>query len=168
MPAGDVTRKGEALPAYENVLARVAAVGSLDSIALMADIDAEERRRLAARSDWFQLPAGAEITGPDDASGCVFMLVAGRARVVNHTLLGNEVELSVIEPGSYFGELSAFDDGPRSASVVALDDCLVAAMPRDVFFEMISRHPRVLRPVLHNLARMVRSTNDRVMDHALI
>lgn len=168
MPAGNMTPRDEGLPVYDNVLARVAAVGSLDSIALLSEVDAEERRALAARCEWLQLPSGAEITGPDDASGCVFMLVAGQARVVNHTILGNEVELSVIEPGSYFGELSAFDDGPRSASVVALDDCLVAAMPRDVFFETISRNPRILRPVLHNLARMVRSTNDRVMHHALI
>ena len=108
------------------------------------------------------------ITDPTDESGVVFFLTEGRARVVNHSLLGSEVRLSDIEIGAYFGELSAFDQGPRTASVIAAQACHVAAMPREVFFTMISQNPRVLRPILSDLASMVRQTNQKVMEYHLL
>lgn len=141
---------------------------SLDGIPVLAALSSEERLRLAQASDWHRFSAEDIITDPGDESSVVFFMVDGRAKVVNHTLLGNEVRLSDIQNGSYFGQLSAFDEGPRTASVIAVEDSLVAAMPREVFFEMISCNPRVLRPILADLASMVRQTNQIFMEYHLL
>ena len=140
----------------------------LENAAMLAPLDSVERQRLSQLCDWREIAAGEAITDPDDDSGAVYFLAAGRARVVNLTLLGNPVTLSDLMPGTHFGELSAFDGGPRSATVLAVEPCVVGAMPREDFFTLISENPRVLRPLLERLAGMVRSTNERVMQHALL
>ena len=141
---------------------------SLDGIPLLASLSAEARAALAEQCDWRHLPADAVITDPSDQSGEIFFLTRGRARIINHTLLGNEVRLADVQEGAYFGELSAFDRGPRTATVVAALACVVGAMPREVFFDTISRNPRVLGPILENLAQMIRRTNEKVIEQHLL
>lgn len=141
---------------------------SLEAIPVLESLTTEERAALASECTWQDFAPEDIITDPSDETGAVFFLTEGRARVVNHSLLGSEVRLSDIEVGAYFGELSAFDQGPRTASVIAVEACHVAAMPREVFFTMISRNPRVLRPILSDLASMVRQTNQKVMEYHLL
>ena len=156
------------LPAAAPAAGALDQIESLDGIPLLASLSAETRQALAQRCDWRHLKASEVITDPSDHSGVIFFLTRGRARIINHTLLGNEVRLADVEAGDYFGELSAFDRGPRTATVMAHLDCVVAAMPREVFFETISQNPRVLGPILENLALMVRRTNEKVIEQHLL
>ncbi|MEM7224668.1 MAG: Crp/Fnr family transcriptional regulator [Pseudomonadota bacterium] len=143
-------------------------VQSLDGVPLLASLSAEERAALARQCAWRHLGADEVITDPSDESGNIFFLIRGRARIINHTLLGNEVRLADVQEGAYFGELSAFDHGPRTATVLTALESVVAAMPREVFFDTISQNPRVLGPILENLARMVRRTNEKVIEQHLL
>ena len=143
-------------------------VRSLDGVPLLASLSAEARAALAGQCDWRHLAENEVITDPSDESGKIFFLTRGRARIINHTLLGNEVRLADVEQGAYFGELSAFDQGPRTATVVTALESVVAALPREAFFETISQNPRVLGPILENLARMVRRTNEKVIEQHLL
>ena len=59
----------------------------------------------------------------------MFFIIQGTVRVVNYSLSGREITLDDLPEGYYFGELAALDGAPRSASVMALSDCLVAALP---------------------------------------
>jgi len=66
--------------------------------------------------------------------------------------------------GAYLGELAALDGEPRSASVMALSDCLIAAMPQEQFLPLLEKHPSIALKVMKVLARVVRTSTDRIMD----
>jgi len=66
--------------------------------------------------------------------------------------------------GSYFGELAAIDSEPRSASVMALTDCLVAALPQEQFLELLEKHPPIALKVMKSLTGIIRTAADRIMD----
>ena len=94
----------------------------------------------------------------------MFFIVQGTVRVVNYSLSGREITLDDLTQGYYFGELAALDGAPRSASVVALSDCLVAAMPQEQFLALLENHSSISLKVMKSLAGIVRASTDRIMD----
>ncbi|MFZ9133563.1 MAG: aminoacyl-tRNA hydrolase, partial [Gemmobacter sp.] len=71
---------------------------------------------------------GETIIDRESESRDVYFVVDGRARVVNFSLSGGEISFDDIENGGVFGELAALDGQPRSATIVALTDTLVASI----------------------------------------
>ena len=66
--------------------------------------------------------------------------------------------------GGYFGELAAIDGKPRSASVVTVENSLLAAVSPEVFLDLLSGHWKVTIKVLQRFAAIVRYCDDRIMD----
>src|SRR4051794_14670456 len=70
------------------------------------------------------------IIGQEDRSFDVLFLLAGQARVNIYSLSGRRVSFRDIVQGAIFGEMSAIDGEPRSASVECVEACTAAIMPR--------------------------------------
>jgi CRP/FNR family cyclic AMP-dependent transcriptional regulator len=143
-------------------------IDDLSTIPVLSTLSRQDLADLAAECDWRRFLAGDYIIDKVDSNHDVFFLIKGRAQVENHTLIGTAVRLSDIVAGSYFGELSAIDGGPRSAEVRAMEECLVVALSPDAFRRLLTRHPSMLITVLQNLAAMVRHTNATVLTHATL
>jgi phosphoserine phosphatase RsbU/P len=76
----------------------------------------------------------------------LFLLVEGRVRILKTTKYGNEELLALLHPGDFFGELELVDSRPRSARVVALDDCLVYVLHKSDFDQLLhDSHPFAVR-----------------------
>ncbi len=89
----------------------------------------------------------------------VFFLLSGSVRVVTYSIIGNELELSRFEAPGYFGELTALDDIPRSAEVIALEPCECLAMNGADFRAFLLENPVALMKLAQRLARQVRQSN---------
>ena len=98
----------------------------------------------------------------------VLFIAAGRVRVLNFAASGREVAYATIEAGSQVGELAALDGEPRSASVEALDDCLIAALPSGPFHELLLAHGELAVTLLKNLARIIRRTDERIAELSVL
>ena len=72
--------------------------------------------------------ADEEILSRDEQAGDVYFVLKGEVRIVNYSASGREVAYAIVPAGGYFGELSAIDGRPRSANVLAVDDCLLATL----------------------------------------
>lgn len=138
---------------------------SLDSIPLLASLHESERAELARRCSFRHFKSGEYIIDGDSDDHDVHFIVEGTVRVVNYSLSGREVALDDMGAGTYFGELAAIDNGPRSAFVVARGrGAISAAMPQPVFLKLLDEKPVVAREIMGRLARMLRQANDRIMD----
>lgn len=137
---------------------------SLAGIKLLADLDDVVRGQVERACSWRHFAPHEQIIDRQSESRDVFFIVYGRARVVNYSLSGREVTLDDFRDGSHFGELAAIDGEPRSASVMALTDCLVAALPPVQFQRLLAEQPSVALRVMRQLARIVRTSTDRIMD----
>ncbi|MGH6933578.1 MAG: Crp/Fnr family transcriptional regulator [Dongiaceae bacterium] len=102
-----------------------------------------------------------EIGGP---SREVFFLVQGSASAVNYSFSGREIAFATFSAGDYFGELSAIDAHPRSASVVATEPSLIAAVTADTFLDLLRRRGEVTFRVFERLAAIVRASDTRIME----
>jgi serine phosphatase RsbU (regulator of sigma subunit)/CRP-like cAMP-binding protein len=105
--------------------------------------------------------SSGEIILEDNADGeDLYLLVEGRVKIVKQTKTGDEKLLALLHSGDFFGELELIDGRPRSARVVALDDCIVATMNKLDFNNLLFRnHPFALR-VMQVLSLRLRATNN--------
>jgi CRP-like cAMP-binding protein len=60
-------------------------------------------------------------------------------------------------PGDYFGELSLFDDSPRSASVTAETTLDVIRLKRTAFRQVLRREPDVALRIMTGMASRIRA-----------
>jgi CRP/FNR family cyclic AMP-dependent transcriptional regulator len=80
---------------------------------------------------------------------------------------GRELQLNRIGPGEYFGEVT-LDGGPRSASVMALEDCRCAVVKRADLTAFLERHPEFALHLVRKLAHRVRALTESVRSLAMM
>ena len=98
----------------------------------------------------------------------VFFVVAGAVRVLIYAKSGREVILADLEAGGFSAKWPPIDGHPRSASVLAVTDAVVATMPGAVFLEALHDHPEVSMYVLKLLATRVRELDNRVLEYSTL
>jgi CRP/FNR family cyclic AMP-dependent transcriptional regulator len=108
------------------------------------------------------------IIGHDDRSFDVLFLLSGEARVNIYSLSGRRVSFRDITAGAIFGELSAIDGEPRSASVECVETCTAAIMSRRAFLQALSDHPVFMLAVMKHLAKQVRALTGRVVEFSTL
>jgi CRP-like cAMP-binding protein len=136
----------------------------LQSIALLADLPDDARRELERQCRWRRFGAGEQILDKDSEDKDVYFVASGSVQVVNYSITGREIAFAKVNAGGHFGELSAIDGQPRSASVVAAEASLLGSVPPRVFLDRIAHRPEIAVKLLHRLAAIVRSCDERIMD----
>lgn len=85
----------------------------------------------------------------------VFVIESGCVRVLERIALDDQRHIQPgicdLAPGDVFGELSLFDDGPRLASVVAIEPCDLLSFDAIALAEYLDAHPDFGYPVLKEL-----------------
>ncbi|MBK8175886.1 MAG: Crp/Fnr family transcriptional regulator [Rhodospirillales bacterium] len=145
----------EARPADQSLLADIDLFKTVGRGALTTIEQACRYRRFSADE---------HIIDRDALSSDVYFIVRGHARVVNYSVSGREITFADLKQGDYFGELSAIDECPRAAGVVAVKETLVFSLPRRVFLGVLADHPEVAMKVMTKLVRIVRRADERIMD----
>ena len=112
-------------------------------------------------------PKHAVIVTESDVTDTIYVMLAGRARVYVSDEKGREVVLNQLGPGEYFGEIT-IDGGPRSASVMALEECRCALIRGTELTAFIERSPGFALHVVKKLAHRVRGLTENVRSLALL
>lgn len=133
---------------------------SLAGVKLLQNIDAEAVSRLEEICTWYFCARNDLIFDKDDTSGAVYFIVAGSVRAVDSE---TEVAFVDLEAGDIVGELSAIAGGPRSATIYALEDCILAMAPKQVFLTYMRDYSDVLVHLMVHLVTTIRALNDRVI-----
>lgn len=137
---------------------------TLRKIMLLDGLPDEVVEELNKQCRWKWYDANEQIIDRQGESTDVFFIVDGRVRIVIYTVGGKEITLDDFTEGKQFGEMAAIDGLPRSASVMAIQKSLLAAMPQSRFMALLTGHPVVAERVLKNLALIIRISNERIMD----
>jgi CRP-like cAMP-binding protein len=86
---------------------------------------------------------GSVIVRAGADADALYVLVAGRARVLREGENGEEISLNVLKPGDSFGEMALLEGARRTATVRASSDVEVRRLDRSVFAALIQRHPEL-------------------------
>jgi AAA family ATP:ADP antiporter len=109
-----------------------------------------------------QVEAGAEIVQEGAFDAQMYFIVEGNVRVVKE-----DVPISALGPGEFFGEIAVFDGERRSASVVADGPVHLLRLDRQDLFEVMEEHPAIAVAICQTLSRRIRELLDERLDSAL-
>lgn len=99
------------------------------------------------------MPPGQAIVRQDDRGKSVYIIANGSVRVYTALLSGEQVDLAVLWPGDFFGEMSFLTGKARTATVEAREDSNILEVEEDKLRELITRRPHVLE-VLRQYSEM--------------
>ena len=120
--------------------------------------------------DPVNFPAGELIVRQDEPGDCMYIMVSGKAKVVHHKE-GHHIDFAQLRDGDFFGELALVDDGPRSADVVALEDCVLLRIGQASISALAGVYPAAAFKLLIALGRILvgrlRKSNQRYVDSLL-
>ncbi len=108
--------------------------------------------------------AGRTLVSPDLWSTNVYIVAQGRVQVALLSSVGHEVILRDLRVGDLFGELSAIDQKPRSASIFTLNACVLISVPGSVFCEYVFATPPSSAWLAGRLAAQIRDLTVKVFE----
>ena len=132
----------------------------LQKIPLLADVNAETLALIAGAMQLRQVERGAHVLQKGSPGEHLLFVLSGRLQAVDMTEDGREIGLNLLVSGDYFGELSIIDGLPRSASVVALENSLIAMLPRTQALGLIYNTPLIVERLLKRMASSIRRSAD--------
>lgn len=92
----------------------------------------------------------------------MYIILKGSIGVFVTSAIGTLIKVATLESGNFFGEMALFDDLPRSASCVALEDTQVVAITKDNLQEFLGTCPDIAKQMLENMSGRVRKVNDQL------
>ena len=98
----------------------------------------------------------------------LFIILHGRVKVAIFGDDGKEVTLSILSEGDFFGEMSLLDQEPRSATIVAEEDCELLSLQRDDFTRALEHDPGMSGSLIQVLAARLRKANHQISTLALL
>jgi CRP-like cAMP-binding protein len=129
---------------------------ALSGVPLFADLPKRHLQRLAREADELAFAPGEQIVREGSLGETVFVVMEGRAKVTR-----NGRRVGEVLPGDFFGELSAIDSGPRTASITAVTPVRVVRLFRRTLRKLLQDEPQLTVKILDGIVRRIRQVERR-------
>jgi CRP-like cAMP-binding protein len=140
-----------------DLLGRLGLFQGLDTDALAAVVQAAHVQTM---------PSGSYFFLQDDPATRFYVLLQGRARLIQVTAEGQQVILRFITPGEGMGIVAALGTMVYPASAEALDACRALTWEGATIAALMERYPRLALNGMRLLAQRVREFQDRLRELA--
>jgi CRP/FNR family transcriptional regulator, cyclic AMP receptor protein len=138
------------------------ALDLLGRVPLFAELEADELDRFSRVAVPRSFPKGTRVFHEGDHSDACYIIRDGSFRVTREHPDGRAITLANLGPGDIFGELAMLDGEVRSASVEALSDGELLALPAVDVRGLLARHPEITVKLVAALVRRLRQANERI------
>jgi len=141
--------------------------GALRRVKILADLDDEQLERFVHLMELHPVRQWEEIVKQGQAGDAMFLVLEGELRV-RLMIQNKETILTTLSAGEFFGDIALFDQGPRSADVIANKDGLLLKISAASFEKLLTSAPELAAPFLFaigkTLSARIRADNKRIKD----
>ena len=137
------------------------AIASLSAIPMFSGVSDEALESIASLLIERSFPKHKTIVEEGAPGDYMYIIVEGRVKVTKLSGDGREKILEMLEVGDFFGEMSLFDESPRSASVKGLSSVRILALARNDFLRLLARSPDLALSVIQELTRRLRLVDEQ-------
>lgn len=143
-------------------------INRIAQVSLFQDLGPAELEEIALMCTRKKYPPGAPIIMTDEEEHSFYVVNNGKAIVRAIDPIEQEKVLAILEPGDFFGEMSAIDSEPRSADVVAgNEETEVLAFSQKDFLDLLQNYPSVHLALSREFCRRLRLINHRLSSVSL-
>jgi len=115
----------------------------------------------ASSSETIKVPKGDYLIREGEESTQMYFLQKGSMSVLKR-IGDSEKQIGTIYAGEVVGEMSFLDKQPRCASVKAISDCELVAIPVAKFEKFFDDLPVWYKALIHTLLERLRRANARI------
>ena len=90
----------------------------------------------------------------------MYIILKGSVGIFLTNSMGRLNQVATATEGGFFGEMAIFDNLPRSASCIALEDTVCVAVNKDNLKQFLINCPDIAIQMLNNMSGRVRKMND--------
>ena len=131
----------------------------LKRVSILGSLSDAQLRTLAKWTEVVAVESGETIVREGDSGSALHLILQGSAEVRR---AGRS--LARLGEGQFFGEMSLFDDLPRSADVVASEPSKIAVLQKWEFWGFAASQPNVVLNILAEMSRRLRAANQVIAD----
>lgn len=150
-------RRAPAAPEQPPRRTRRQTAAVLAGVPLFSGLPRRALERLAGEADELTFRPGQVVVEEGLLGETLFVVLSGEGRVERRGRT-----LARVRPGDFFGELSALDGGPRTASVVAETPLEVLRLFRRTLFKLLKDEPQLALKLMDGIVRRVREVDRRL------
>lgn len=132
-------------------------------IPLFSDFTQEEFNDFTKRMVVHSAPPKKTIIREGEAGSSVFVIIRGRVRVFT-CAQGKEIDLAVLGPSDFFGEIAFLTGRPRTATVETLEETELLEVPEEELMDLIAQRPRIKEILQKHHELRVQSTIQKVKE----
>jgi CRP/FNR family transcriptional regulator, cyclic AMP receptor protein len=136
----------------------------LKQVPLFADLADEEIRELMTVARRRTFRAGEVIFHREDPGQVLYLIKEGKVKICLISPDGQEMTLTVLGKGEYFGEFALLDGLPRSTDAIASERVECYTLQRTDFHNAIMKNPKIAIQAMEELSKRLRNTNQMVED----
>lgn len=133
---------------------------SLQRSPLLHDLNAAQVRAVIGAARPRQLVRDGFLFQQGDPASALYLLLAGRLRILQVTPDGQRVLLRVINPGEVCGGIALLEDAAYPASAQAMEDATVLGWEVESMVRLMEQFPRLALNALHLLAGRLQTLQD--------
>jgi len=136
-------------------------VQTLQQIDILKELSDEDLTALFNKMNIGHYQANKVLFHEGDKGDSMFVILSGSVSISVETATGENLELAVIPHGSFFGEMSIFDQFPRSATCTTIEETSVLNLKGEDFYQYIKEYPAAGMAVMH---RMLNTVTERLQN----
>jgi len=122
---------------------------------LFSELSQEEFLDVVERINHIEFPAGSLIIREGELGDSIFIIASGEVSIFRNDKRGNEMWITNLEEGSFFGEFGFFAESRRHASVRAVTDTILLELTTKDIAMIVDKHPRVTQIMFEFYKRRV-------------
>jgi uncharacterized membrane protein len=132
----------------------------LTNVSLFEHLEDADREQLAGFIHERRLAAGETLFKTGEPGESLYVVRSGEVELFIKDTAGQKIVLAVADAGEVFGELALLDQGPRTATAVAVGDTHLLALKRDDLLLLFKKSPAAALRVLAAMSRMTRKADE--------
>lgn len=136
----------------------------LKQVPLFRSLRAEDSRHIAALLRKQTLRKGDALFRKGEEGHSLYMITAGKIKIVRQSRDGDEMILAVLSVGDFCGEMALLDGMSRSADAVAVEETHLYGLNRKDFLTYVMNNETAVKAILSALSKRLRKADDFLED----
>ncbi len=140
---------------------------SFRRVKILADLADDQLERFVEFMEVIQIRQWQDVVHQGDPGDAMYLILEGELRV-RLMIDGKETIIATLAAGEFFGEVALFDQGARSADVIANQNSVLLKITAEAFSNLLASAPDLAAPFLFSIGKTliarIRADNKRYQD----
>jgi len=156
---------------FSKVVKEDSAAEFLHQVDIFSQLTVPEINSIIARLHFIDIDGGETLFREGDEGNELFIVKSGKVAITIKLPSGRERELREFESGDFFGEMSIFENAPRSATCYAKQKSQLFSFHKKDFFELLESSPSIAITIMYRMSNItterLRNTSEFLSDMVL-